>query len=110
LAERLFVLGTVGSQLVNCFLLQLTLGDARLLEERAATQLFQHASALEFLLEALQRTVNGFVVFDLNDNHIGEFECFRYGKPSKSGRKDNQGFCGFKTDFTDFVDDSPSIR
>jgi len=51
-------------------LLQLALGDAGLLEERAATQFFQHTSAFEFLLEALQRTVNGFVVFDLNDNHI----------------------------------------
>jgi hypothetical protein len=51
-------------------LLQLTLGNAGLLEERAATQLFQNASALELLFEALQRTVNGFVVFDLNDNHI----------------------------------------
>jgi len=69
-ARRLFAVGTVGSELVNSFLLLLTLGDAGLLEERAATQLFQNASALEFLLEALQRTVNGFVVFDLNDNHI----------------------------------------
>ena len=69
-AYWLFVFGAVGSKLVNSFLLQLTLGNARLLEERAATQLFQHTSAFEFLLEALQRTVNGFVVFDLNDNHI----------------------------------------
>ena len=51
-------------------LLLLALRDAGLLEESAATQLFQHASALELLLKALQRAVNGFVVFDLNDNHI----------------------------------------
>jgi len=69
-AYWLFVFGTVRSKLINSLLLQLTLGDAGLLEERAATQLFQHTSAFEFLLEALQRTVNGFVVFDLNDNHI----------------------------------------
>ena len=50
----------------------LALRDAGLLEERATTQLFQHASALKFLLEALQCAVNRFVVFDLNDNHIRE--------------------------------------
>jgi hypothetical protein len=70
LAYWLFVFGTVGSELIYSLLLQLTLGDAGLLEEGAATQFLQNAGALEFLLEALQRTVNGFVVFDLNDNHI----------------------------------------
>ena len=72
-SERLFVvLLAVGSQFVNGLLLHRALGDARFLEERATTQLFQHAGALKFLLETLQSAVNRFVVFDLNDNHIRE--------------------------------------
>ena len=47
-----------------------TVCNRRLLEVAAATECAKHTSTLKFLLEALQRLVNAFVLFYLNDDHV----------------------------------------